>query len=892
MTEPAKAVFLSYASRGAEAARRISESLCAAEVWFDQSELRGGAGRQRATSAIVRALATAVVAVFTDAAAVAAQTPAATQLRADIAAQPLVQALEVFARQTGWGVVYESAIVGDRQTSGAPAGLSPTEALTRILHGTGLQFTFLSSRSVQIIRADAATPTKPQRASTPDRSLLPEEVLVTATKREGLLATVPMSMSVLSSSAMEVSGIKGIADIAPRTPGIEYDFSSQFGSGTLTSIALRGIHSNTGQSTTALYIDDVPIHARHVDTVFGNPFPVTFDLARVEILRGPQGTLFGTGAEGGAIRFITNAPSTTKFGGLCQAEISATKHGNAGLEAGAAVGGPLVDGKLGARVSAWYRREGGFVDRVDPFTLDTVDKNANRKSIASLRVAFAFSPDHAVRVLPSYTYQSLEIHDSPSFYLYLSSPGAGVLRNGKLLRQPATDKFSLGALTVEADVGATTLTSATSYFDRTSSASVDQTNQAGLAFFGGYGNPLGPAYPSSYADAVANALGAQQSQFSQEIRLATRDSHAPSTWVAGIYYGRSHLNSTGDTYLVTAPQPPGLYSLESTVDTELAVFGDTTLSVSRRWRVTLGARLEQTRTDSSGSETGYANPVSVPFYRHAADTGASLAPRLAVSYEPDDGGLLFASASRGFRAGGLNIPKCGAPPRYAPDSVWSYEAGAKKSLFSGHLRLATSIFYAQWTDIQQRTSTTTSCFVDYTSNLGAAVSRGFDLTAEGLLGEHTYIAIDAGFLDAHYTTTINADGKTLVQQGTVVGALPAVPSPWSLVMRAEYRLPIRQATTIYAGAEEIVHSHNAGPFLESNPESPDFNTAVFSDPATSALHLHFGVTRGGLDVKVSVFNVLNSQPLLQHDSDGPGSTLQYAYTFRPRTLALTGTQRF
>jgi iron complex outermembrane recepter protein len=812
-------------------------------------------------------------------------------LTAQIPGQPLAAALSAYAQQTGLQLVYASELAHGKSSKGAPAGLTPKRALAQLLEGTGLQFEFLNERSVRIFAA--GNPLRQHSTSSPEASaIVLEEVLVTANKREEPLSTVPMSVSVLSSENLQAWGITSIDGIASRTPGIEYDFSSQFGAGTLTNIALRGIRSNTGQSTTALYIDDVPIHAWHVDTTFTNLFPVAFDLARVEVLRGPQGTLFGTGAEGGAIRFITNAPSTTRFDGLCQAEISATEHGDPSFQVGAAAGGPLINGHLGARVAAWYQSEGGFVNRVDPFTLATVDGNANRKALASFRVALALVPEEAVRVLPSYTYQSHDIHDSPSFYLYLSSPGKGTRLNGKLLRQPATDRFSLGTLKVEADVGTATLVSVTSYLDRTSSATVDQTNQAGVAFFGGFGNPLGPAYPSSYSDAVENDLRVQQTLFSQEVRLVKRDSLAPLTWVAGLFYGRSHLNNSKDTYLVTAPQPPGLYGLETIVDSDAAAFGDVTLSPSRRWRFNLGARLEQTRTDRAVIETGYANPITVPYYRDAADTGSSLAPRLAVSYVPAAEELLYASASKGFRAGGLNIPQCGAPPKYAPDSVWSYEVGAKENFFSQRLRLAASIFFARWSDIQQRTSTTTSCFVDYTSNLGAAVSRGFDLTVEGLPSEHVLLAIDVGYLDAHYTRTIKAGQNVIVEEGTVVGALPAVPSPWSLVIRAEYRRPVGAQAEAYAGAEEIVHSHNPGPFLEANPESPSYTTTESADPATKLLNLHFGVTRKSLDLKLSVLNVLNSQPLLQHDSDASGSTLQYAYTFRPRTLVLTATRRF
>jgi outer membrane receptor protein involved in Fe transport len=174
---------------------------------------------------------------------------------------------------------------------------------------------------------------------------------------------------------MRELGMKSIVEIAAMTPGVEYDFSTQWGAGILTNLAIRGIDSNVGTSTTGVYIDDAPIQARNAN--FGNPYPVTFDLARVEVLRGPQGTLFGAGAEGGAIRFVANSPNTTTFDVLYHAELSTTEYGGMSYETGAAIGGPIVDGRVGARLSAWYQKMGGYVDRVDPLTDVTVDKNAN-----------------------------------------------------------------------------------------------------------------------------------------------------------------------------------------------------------------------------------------------------------------------------------------------------------------------------------------------------------------------------------------------------------------------------------------------------------------------------------------------------------------------------------
>ena len=155
---------------------------------------------------------------------------------------------------------------------------------------------------------------------------------MTATKREEFLRDVPVSATVLSGEAMNQAGVTNMAEIAAMTPGVEYDFNAQWGGGVLTNLAIRGIDSKVGASTTGIYIDDVPIQARNGN--FGNPYPVTFDLARVEVLRGPQGTLFGAGAEGGSIRFIPNEPSTTTFSGLSRVEFGSTEYGGSSMKRG------------------------------------------------------------------------------------------------------------------------------------------------------------------------------------------------------------------------------------------------------------------------------------------------------------------------------------------------------------------------------------------------------------------------------------------------------------------------------------------------------------------------------------------------------------------------------
>lgn len=813
-----------------------------------------------------------------------------------IAPQPLPQALTAFAEQTSLQLIYVSELASGRVSKGAPAGVTAAEALTRILDGTDVRFEFLNSRTVRLLplknasRAARGDEHTQERASAGAAAL--GEVLVTATKREERLNLVPISATVLSAEEMDAAGVKSISEVGALTPGVEYDFSTQFGPGIITNLAIRGINSNVGSSTTGIYIGDAPIQARNA--YFGNSYPLTFDLARVEVSRGPQGTLFGAGAEGGAVRFITNEPSTTHFTGLYRAEFSATENGGMSFESGIAVGGPIA-AHLGARVSAWYRNDGGYVDRVNPFTGGVIDGNANRSSARAIRVGVAIEPTDSLRITPSLSYQSVRIHDTPNFYTYLSDPGAGVLQNGKLLRQPAEDSFIAASLKAARSFGASELTVVASYFRRTANATVDTTNVAGAVFLGGFGNPLGPAYPSSYTDAVPTLLRLHQSAFSQEVRLTSSDGAAPLAWVVGFYYSQARQDDARYTYAIATPEHPGIDFDDYNQDTAVAGFGNFKLSVSSGWTMDLGARIERTRSDLTEHAGGYAY-VGVPPLSHGVAYETPLTPRLGVSYKASEHRYAYASVAKGFRIGGINVgvpAQCRAtmpPPSYASDSVWSYEIGAKDLLFDRHLQLAASTFYIRWNNIQEEV--VAACGFGYTANAGAATSSGFDFSATALLGDHIDVEVALGFTDVHYTRTVVVDGGVIVDRGTVVGGVPSVPAPWSLAVSAKYQRPIGGRVVGYARAEEIVYSHNTGPFTEGDPRSIGTDPTLRADPSTSRLNLQLGLIRSAFDVRLSVSNVFNSRPALQLSPDAPGSSLYYAYTFRPRTIALTATQRF
>jgi outer membrane receptor protein involved in Fe transport len=812
-------------------------------------------------------------------------------LTADIPAQPLAQALEVFARQTGLQLVYVSEVVHDQRSRAVPAGLGASNALGRLLEGTGLQFEYLTARSVHIVAAVAGPP-KQAVTRISEREAI-QEVVVTAEKRAESLNVVPISANVLTSADMNAAGIKGINEIAAVTPGVEFDYDTQFGGGILTRLGIRGIKSDIGTSTTGIYVDDVPIQSRQ--SGFGNVYPVVFDLTQVEVLRGPQGTLFGAGAEGGAVRFITTEPSVTETTGQYRAEVSQTEYGGPSFESGAAAGGPLIDGRVGVRISAWYRDDGGYLNRVVPFTGATVDSESNRSSSRALRAAVLFTPTESLRVTASVSYQSVRQHDSPIFYPYLSDSSAGVFNNGKLLQQPSTDGFTLASLKFEQQFHFAKLTVITSYFDRPARALFDATNEAGILFFGGYGNPLGPGYPASYSDAVPDLLTLHQSQLSQEARLTSANPDAPIQWVAGQFYSLARQAHTEDIYQSRAPTNPGYYNSDHTTDTILAAFAHVDARMSRYWTLSGGVRIDRTRSDVTSYAGGFAYP-NLPALAHGISYETPLTPQFSLSYKPNETNFFYATIAKGFRIGGINtqIPascQAVAPSSYSSDTVWSREIGAKNLLFDGRLQVAGSIFEIDWNSVQ--TNFTLDCGFNYVANAGAAKSTGFDLVVSVFPLHALSLNISLGYDNVHFTKTIlNPGGEVLVDRDAVVGGVPSVPSPWIGAVNLRYEWPITHATAGYARIDEIVHSHNPGPFTELDSRAIGYDPRFMADPATNIVNFKVGLIRSKFDLRLFVNNLLDAHPLLQSSADAPGSLPVYAHTLTPRTWGLNGIWSF
>src|SRR5579871_3707019 len=218
-----------------------------------------------------------------------------------------------------------------------------------------------------------------------------EEIVVTATRHEESIGHVPISVTAFSQDMIDQKGIKDFQDVVRFTPGVSIDSTGT------NQISIRGISSSAGAGTTGIYIDDTPIQMRELGFNPDETLPKTFDLDRVEVLRGPQGTLFGSGSEGGTIRYIMTQPSVTQESTYVRSEASYTQYGAPSGEAGIAHGGPIIDGVLGYRASIWYRYDGGWINRVDNAG-NITESNANHAGTTAARLALLWQPNDHVKV--------------------------------------------------------------------------------------------------------------------------------------------------------------------------------------------------------------------------------------------------------------------------------------------------------------------------------------------------------------------------------------------------------------------------------------------------------------------------------------------------------------
>jgi iron complex outermembrane recepter protein len=730
-----------------------------------------------------------------------------------------------------------------------------------------------------------------------------QEVIVTATRREEAAANVPISISALTQAELTSAGIKNIADLAAATPGLQ--FSTPVAPSTITSVSIRGINTNTGPSTVGIYLDDTPLQTRlsPLGNV-GGPIPLTIDLNRVEVERGPQGTLFGAGSEAGTVRFITNDPSVSQYSGSAEGELATTKGGQESYEYGGSIGGPIETDTLAFRLSAWYRRDGGYVNLVDPLPAPSpdnavVEPNVNRDYEEAFRAAFAYKIDD-VRITPAFYYQSIDRDDSGRFYPAYSNVAEQVYNDATFLPEHSEDSWWLGSLKVDAPLSFADLTFTASYLHR----DVTVSNDFGDCFvcFGGsgYGSPLGGDVPVSPTNAAPSITGQRNEAYTGELRLASNNSSQLVTWVGGVFYDyRKQQDYQNTTQLSTNSSGAPVFLMNQNYkDTQFAVYGQGDVHLNKQWTATLGLRVARVDTDFDATLAG-APPGSSPVVVSQPPQSATLSqtpttPKVGLSFQADPNNLLYVSATKGFRIGGGNAPLpagctgAGYNSAYGSDFVWSYEVGAKDKLFDDRMEINTSVYHVLWSNIQQLI-VASPCGISYVGNTGHAASNGFDVDLQALITSNLRFDAKVGYTNAYYTESVYSGASPTVLEGEKVGFLPQVIAPWNVVLAAEYKIPLAKDDRIHMRVEYRYTSENPGPFQNQIPNGTNYVPLLSANPATHIVDARIGYTLGRFDASLFADNIFNSQPLIGSLSFLSISTpYRLAYsTFRPRTIGGT-----
>jgi iron complex outermembrane recepter protein len=755
-----------------------------------------------------------------------------------------------------------------------------------------------------------------------------EEIVVTATRRAERLQDVPVSATAFTQEKLDVEGLRSIDDLTRLTPGVTFQRDGTTASGNFndedSDINIRGVDSTAGTSTIGIYIDDTPIQGRHISFTSFNAFPALFDLERVEVLRGPQGTLFGAGSEGGTVRFIQPSPDLHTDSMYVRSELATTHNGGATYELGAALGGPIIDDTLGFRLSASYREDGGWVNHVNYSNQAITYGNSNYQDTVVVRGALKWALSDILSITPSVYYQELRLGDTSAYWPSLSDPSAINFENGNAQRNTSTDPFYLAAVKVEWNAGFAQLTSNTSFYSRNQHSISDYTQFDRALFALTLPPPPGDIGTSHDADT--------QNNFYQEFRLQSADSGATLVWTTGLFYSHLNENTTETVFDPTlndeyneaygtpfctpqAPCPNGeilVQPVSQIIDTQYALFGDATFKVTDSWKLTAGVRASH--IEYSGNLVYYGPFLSpttgplTPLVATGSNSENPITPKAVVAYQPDPGNLFYASAAKGYRPGGINgelSSLCGPnlasigltdrPETYAADSLWSYELGAKNSLLNGRMQLNASAFVIDWNNIQQFVYLP-ACGQNFVENLGKVRSVGGEIEMQARPVDALLLDLSIARVDAKYTKTVCAGtsactGRNATSQPVVTEGDRLPGAPWTFLASVEYgfraienRKPYLRLDYEYTTAQTALQ-----PIQDPNNGVSD--PTYTGLPETKYMSLRAGLRWGGIDLSLFAQNLTDQHPILNHTRDTNTSDLFYDHTIRPRTIGITATYR-
>lgn len=759
-----------------------------------------------------------------------------------------------------------------------------------------------------------------------------EVIVVTARLREETLQDVPFSLNAQTQDDIRNTGSGSLEDVSRNVASLSIQ---NLGPGQ-SQVAIRGV--SAGQivrdqpgvkEQVGVYLDESVISL----SLF-TPDLDLYDLNRVETLRGPQGTLFGSGSIGGTLRYITNQPDVDEFAASAEASVEHVQDGDWGGSVRGMVNIPIVEGQVAARAVAYYTEYGGYIDAVRPDF--SVDEDVNSGHRIGGRLAVAFEPNSNLRITPRILYQEIEADgfNREEDYNILANPFTttrqpvtlGDERQYLQLDEQFTDELFIADLTVEWDAGPVTLTSITSYTDRDILVSRDASSLTGSVSFDlGLGDAA-TLLPSNLRDTTTVEM------FTQEVRVAS-NSEGRFQWLVGAFYsdiqrvyGQTLPTPGWDAAAViggldpvgalnVAPPNSPFFSNIPYDFEQIAIFGEASFDITDRLTATAGVRwfdFEESRTltfDGLFAAETNAAPGNT--------SSDGFAPRVMLSYDVNDDIQLNAQISNGFRLGGvndpLNAPLCsptdlqtfGNRASFEDETLWNYEIGVKTTILGGRGTFNAAAFYNDISDLQVTLDAGT-CSSRIVFNVPEAHTMGAEFEFSAQLTENLDVALTASWIESEFDSTVTstAGGVTSVIGGIAEGnRLPSVPE-FQMAAAATWEQPVnlfgRDAEWFASGVVQYVGDRITQPgdqvtgFGTFSPlrtfGGVPAGTSVTIDPildSYTTLNLRTGVRYENWEASLWVNNVTDEDARLSFDRERGGFARLGFHTMQPRTIGVT-----
>ena len=776
----------------------------------------------------------------------------------DISARPLAAALNDFARQADISISHSALSFGDRRSRDLIGYYTLEDGLTRLLEATGFSYRVLDPQTIRITRRIAPTAPSPKTAAALVRRPQIEEITVTTTKRAGMVQSLPYSIAAATGAQLEALGAQGSNDVALRIAGVTV---TNLGLGR-NKVILRGLSDGpfTGrtQSTVGLYLDDVRITYNLPD-----PGIRLFDVERVEVLRGPQGTLYGAGSLGGIYRIVTNKPVLDGVAASAFTSMASTRGGGLSREGRAMLNIPVIKGVLGLRAVGYVQREAGYIDDIRLGL-----NNVNKTTVRGGRLGALWRLSDVWSVTGTVMAQTIAADDTQYYDAAL-----GPLKRANFLREPYHNSFLQAALTVNGDFSWANLVSSTAYIHHRIHNIFDAT--LAVPVITGLPAVTSPFSEDRYVKALVH-----------ETRLVSADG-GRFDWLVGIFVAHreevfdASLNIPGSgTALGLGASDVVFFEFRDSIINEAALFGEATWFLTERLSITGGARWFYSENKLSSLKG--TNIDEIQAQADGRRSRARVTPKVVLGFQANRDILIYGQLSEGYRVGGINLSAPavrdgggsgddeGNAISFPSDTLLNFELGVKSRFFGRRLIINAAAYYILWNKIQSDQLRPDG--FRFVLTAGDARITGLELDVRFRQSRHLTVRGNLSW-NASRLTKINPALGTKVDN-----RLPNVPL-FSAGLSMQYAMRLADgfdgslsADYAYVGASSLLFDKNNSPRMGGY----------------SLANIRFGLRHGSWRATVSVENIGNAQA----DSFSFGNpfslnTIRQVTPLRPRTIGVS-----